>query len=182
MKSILNNFFRILLYGSVFYLLDRFLSAGTIISRIRFNYSHPFIVFISVIRGPWIGGFSFALGEFLTEIGGESFDWLAIICSFLNCFLIGKSIKNDEIYMGFFDKKDIIHFNNTHLLFNLICWTLIYPLVSHFLLHSSTNLFASLSQGFWKSTGFYISDLIAATLFLMLYSRTRITEANFYRN
>ena len=180
MNSTLKKTLQVLFYGACFYLLNRFLLTEAAIAMIRFNYSHPFIVFISVIRGPWLGGFGYALGEFLTEIGKDSFDWIAIACSFLNCFSIGICMKSVDIHMGFFEKKDIIRFNNIQLIFNLACWSILYPVLSSFFMHIDLKI--AFSQGIWKSIGFYISDLTATTLFLVLYARTRVSEANFYRN
>ena len=180
MSPLLKNILRIIFYGIVFFIIDYFLESANAIRQIQFSYSYPVMVFISVVFGPYVGGFGIALGLLLKQIGEHSLDILYIFCSFLNCFSIGYYMRYLDIQNGFFERSDMAKFNMYQLASNFVCWNLIYAVLSHFIYH--TNLWEVLQKGFWQALGNFLSNLVAASIFLALYARSRVSAANFYRN
>lgn len=180
MSKLFKNVLLILLYGALFFLLERYLTEKTGINGVQYTFSHPLLAFVSVIEGPLIGGFGFAVGELFLQIGSRNIDWIRIICSFLNCAMIGWLTDTTNIKRGIFERGDALRFNRTQLLSNLVCWMLLYPLLVHLI--EKETLFPLMQREFWVMLGYVISDLISATIFLSLYARSRISLENFYRN
>lgn len=180
MSPFIKNILRIICYGGVYFIFERFLVMGGPVRNITVSCTYPFLVFISVVNGPLVGGLSAALGKYLIQINAPSVDWILIICAFLNCAWIARGMKDVGIRNGVFNRIDILHFNNVQLLSNIVCWVLVYPLLTHFLL--KVNLMEVFQSGIWTALGYFLSDVIAATLFLAIYAQSRMTAVNFYRN
>lgn len=180
MSPFLKKIFYIFLYGGLFFVLERYANINTAYRYIRFSLSNPLMNFVSVVYGPIVGGLSIAFGELLTFIVNKSYDWIAMGCAFINCAAIGFSMRSVDIAQGFFQRKDRTYFNTSQTLCNIIGWTVLFPLLNHFIRH--TEIWPLLQMGFWNALSFSLSNSIVTTLFLSLYARTRISAANFYRN
>ena len=180
MNQTLKNIFRIIFYGIIFFTIEHFLESTDIITQIQFSFSNPLMVFVSVIRGPAVGALSIAFGEFLEQLVHHQRDWLFILVSSINCAWIGYGMRNVDIHNGFFERSDVAHFNKVQVISNIICWVILRPLLNYLIHH--TNVMEDLQKGFWVALGYFTSNLVAATIFLALYARSRITAANFYRN
>ncbi len=180
MNRFTKNILYILLYGIIFYLIEKFINSTGVISYFSYSYSQPIMVFLSIIRPPLVGGFSAALGSFLIQIGKNTYDWILILCFFINCASIRWGMRNQKINNGFFERGDISRFSKVQLASNLVTWWLIYPLLSMLISHA--ELKPALDEGFRNALGYFISDMLISTLFLSLYAQSRFSKANFYRN
>ena len=180
MKNFLKKLFTIILFAGVYFVLERYVKIPTAFKFIPFSYAHPTVSFASVINGPFIGAISSGLGELLTMIGKESIDWPAVFCALLNCASIGFSMAKNKISDGFFFRKEQLRFAVSQMISNIGCWAVLYPILSKIFMH--TDFQSAFNYGFGKAIGMSITNLIAGTLFLSLYARTRISAGNFYRS
>ena len=178
-RIILQKILKILLFGILYFVANRFVDPLTDFEAISFSYSFALLISFSVIDGPLVGGLSIALGTFLSQVTANRFNWIFIICSFLDCFLVGYSMNYLDIRNGFFESKDITNFNRNQLLSHIACWMIIYPALAYF--NFKEPIIPTMGKGFYIAFGYFISCLIVSTLSLDIYSRTRVSEANFYR-
>ena len=181
MISFLKKLFTIILLAGIYYVLERYMKITTAFKYIQFSYAHPVLNYASIILGPIVGAAASGLGEMLLYVGKDvPYDWVAIGCAALNCGVIGLSMLHSGVRDGFFLKKDNIRFNVTHLLSGLVFWAILYPIMRKFLMH--VDFQEAMNYGFGRFIGMSIMNFIAGTLFLLLYARSRMTAANFYRN
>ncbi len=180
MNPTLKKVLRIFFYGIIFFIIEHFFDATDSITKIQFSYANPLMVFVSVVQGPVVGALSITFGEFLEQIIHHESDWIFTLISAINCAWIGYGMRNVDIHNGFFERADVSHFNKVQLFSNIVCWLLLRPFLNYYLIHA--NIWDELRKGFWVTMGYFLSNLIAATIFLALYARSRVSAANFYRN
>ena len=180
MGSFLKKIIYIILFAGLYYVLVRYADVNTVLRHIRFSYSHPLLIFISIIIDPIVGGLANALGVFFTFFESGKNDWIELGCAFVNCAGVGFSMRKVDIAHGFFQRKDWFYFTTVLIIFDFVCWMLLYPFLNYFIFHSDLRLLVN--DGFWKAFNLSLSGSVLTTLFLALYARTRITAANFYRN
>ena len=161
-------------------MLELFLGADTPVKRINISVGFSFLVFLSIVLNPFLAGFGLALGNFIVLYILENIDWGIIICSFLNCVSIGFKMKKFNLRNEFFGRDQIVYFNRVQIVSNLLCWAGLYPLYKFLVMHG--DYLKTLTWGLWQTFGNTLSCLLATTLFIVLYSRSQFTEANFYRS
>lgn len=180
MNPTLKKILRIIFYGIIFFVAEYFWDTENVIDPIRITYSYPLMVFVSVIRGPFVGGMAIALGRALLQIGQDQFVWQPVLISAVNCAWIGFGMREVDIQNGFFERNDVALFNKIQIISNVVCWIILYPGLNYFIYHASLS--AEFWDGFWQALGNILSNLVATTILLALYARSRISAANFYRN
>ena len=185
MRTFIKNVLLIILFAGAYFVLEVFLGADTPVKQIDISVGFPFLVFLSIVINPFLGALGLALGNFIVlytlanQIIGNV-DWGIIICSFLNCISISLAMKKINLRNEFFGRDQIIYFNRVQIVSNLFYWAGLYPLFKFLLKHG--EYLKTLSWGMWQAFGNTLSCLLAATLFIVLYSRSQYTEANFYRS
>ena len=179
MRLFVKRVFIILLAAGIYCLLERFVGISTSLEGVRITYAQPFIVWVSVLTGPLIGGITGGIGEFLSQIGTPAWDWTTIICTILNCTVIGFFSRKIDVNNGFLSRNDIFYFNKVQVISNFIVWEIPYTALN--ILIYGEELSAALGRGFWIALNNSISCMMITSLFLALYAKTRITAANFYR-
>ena len=179
LRIILQKILKILLFGILYFLVNRFIDPLIEFAPISFSYSFALLISISVIDGPLVGGLSIALGTFLGQFAANRYNWIFIICSFLDCALVGYSMNYLDIHNGIFERKDITNFNRNQLMSQIACWMISYPALAYF--NFKEPIIPTIGKGFYIAFSYFISCLIISTLSLDIYSRTRVSEANFYR-
>ena len=186
MREFLKKTLLILAFAVIYYLLEEYfntkISTKTPGTPIHITIAHPFMVFISIVIDSWVGGIGIAIGSLILQIqhGQSIINWVVVICPFLNCLSIGYMMKSIDLRNEYFGRKLIYRFFKIQIISTFVCWVIIYPLLNVLMWHKGYLTY--LSRGFWQSLGFILSCGIATTLFLMLYARSRFTEANFYRS
>lgn len=180
MRPLLKKLFFSLLAAGNYYVIIRFLSPRPAGNIFYFSYAQPYMVFLSIVVDPLVGGLGFALGEMLGMIGGNNFDIFFLFCCFLNGGSIGLLFPPKELNQGYFPKKDIVQFNSIQTVSNFVVWALFYPL--YLWLFKGIGFVEVHTLGLRYALGFSISCLVAGSLFLAIYAQSRFSEANFYRS
>lgn len=180
MKKILKNAAIIFLFAGIFYGLDFLESKYTAEAVFRVSIAYPFLNFIIVVFGPVIGGLAGILGNCLMQLGKVSPNWISIICSAVYCVGLGILTRSIDITNGFFMRKEVLQYNRSQAIQCILTEMILCPILSVLLLKA--DFLSVLNQGFWRSLTRILSCLFLTTLFLSLYARTRMSEANFYLN
>ena len=179
MRPTVKKVFVILFAAGIYCVLERFVGISTSLDGVRITYAQPFIIWVSVLNGPLIGGITGGIGEFLSQIWDPARDWATVICTILNCAAIGFFTRKIDVNSGFFDREDIFYFDKVQVLSNFIVWAIPYTVLNIRL--NGEGLRTALARGFWIALNNSISCMIITSLFLALYAKTRMTAANFYR-
>ena len=179
MRSFGKNVVIILFAAGIYCVLERFVGISTSLDGIRITYAQPFIIWVSVLTGPLIGGITGGIGEILSQFGDPAWDWSMVICTILNCAAIGFFTRKIDINSGFFDRNDILYFDKVQVISNFFIWEIPYPALNFWL--RGEELRIALGRGFWIAMNNSISCMMITSLFLALYAKTRMTAANFYR-
>lgn len=180
MRSFINKVLIVVFAASIYCVLERFEGISTSLESVRITYSQPFIVWISVLSGPLIGGISGGIGEVISQIGKVAWDWTKVLCTILNCAMIGFFTRKIDVKGGFFNRNDFFTFDQVQFISNFIVWEIPYTVLNMWL--NKEELTMPLARGFWIALNYSISCMMLTSLFLALYSKTRMTAANFYRN
>lgn len=179
MRSFSKNLLIIIIGAGIYCVLERFVGISTSLDGVRITYAQPFIIWLSVLAGPLIGGITGGIGELLSQIGGPALDLSMVICTILNCSVIGFFTRKIDVNKGFFGKNEVFLFDKVQIISNFIIWEIPYTAIK--VLIYRENLSAALERGFWIALNNSISCMLITSLFLALYAEARMTAANFYR-
>jgi energy-coupling factor transport system substrate-specific component len=114
---------------ALFVVVGRFASVPTGIPNTEFSLGYPILILIAVLFGPVAGGLTGLIGHALKDAifyGSPWWSWVigsAIIGILFG--IIGNKLKISE---GIFKLKDIVFFNITQIVANLIVWGVLAPL------------------------------------------------------
>ena len=180
MRPLARNILTIIIAASIYCVLERFVGISTSLDGVRITYAQPFIVWIAVLTGPVIGGITGGIGEALSQIGTPSLDWITVLCTILNCVVIGHFTHNIDVNNGFCNRNDIFYFEKVQMISNCLVWEIPYTFLNF--LVNKEKITIALYRGFWIAMNNSISCMLLTSLFLSLYAKTRMSAANFYRD
>ena len=157
------------------------------IQHVRISYAYPFRDFISVVMGPVAGGLVGAVGTLLTADDFSINNILMIVINGLDAVILGILCRKIDVRSGFFGKNELLTFLKSFTLSHFLCYFVIRSAVRLIYGHSQGIAAANympgvLSTGLWIFLIDAILSLDVSTLLLVVYARTRVSEANFYRN
>lgn len=179
MRPLSKKIIVIVFAAGLYCVLERFSGISTSLESLRITYAQPFIVWVSVLGGPLIGGIAGGIGELISQIWNPEWDWPVVLCTILNCAAIGFFTNKIDVNSGFFGRNDIFYFEKVQIISNLIVWEIPYTALNMWL--REENWTVSLYRGFWIALNNLVSCMMLTSLFLALYVKSRMTAANFYR-
>ena len=180
MRSLARKILTIIIGAGIYCVLERFVGISTSLDGVRITYAQHFIIWVSVLTGPVIGGITGGIGEALSQIGLPSLDWITVFCTVLNCVAIGYFTRNLDVNNGFCNRNDIFYFEKVQMISNFLVWEIPYTALN--VLVCREKIAIALYRGFWISLNNSISCMLLTSLFLSLYAKTRMSAANFYRD
>ncbi len=156
------------------------------IANVRLSYAYPFRDFISVVMGPAAGGLVGALGTLLVADNFSLNSILMIVINGLDAVILGVLCRKLDVNSGFFGKNELFTFLKSTLLGHFICYVVVRTVVLYFF-NGAPNISEdvlphTLSTGMWMLLLDTVLSLDVTTLLLVVYAKTRVSEANFYRN
>ena len=112
---------------------------------------------------------------------------LMIVINGLDAVILGILCRKIDVRSGFFGKNELLTFLKSFTLSHFLCYFVIRSAVRFIYGHSQGIAAANympgvLSSGLWMFLIDAILSLDVSTLLLVVYARTRVSEANFYRN
>jgi len=166
--------------AAIFFLLARFLSypipvIGGVFLNIKVNLQYAVLVAFAVIFGPICGSLIGLTGHFLTYLSfGDGILWSTIIATVSVGLLSGFIFKPCKIEKGDFDGMDVVRFIICSMLVSLVSWGLVKPFGDIFLYLLPPE--SSFEQGFISGAGNFIIIVIAGTLLILGYLKTRVKK------
>ena len=170
----------IIIAAVIYCVLERFIGISTSVDSIRITYAQPFIVWISVLAGPVVGGFSGGLGELLSQVEAAAMDYVTVVCTILNCVVIGYFTRNIDVKNGFFERNEVYNFEKVQVFSCFGVWGILFAVLNALI--NKEKFWMALGRGFWIGMNNSISCMLLTSLLLSLYAKTRMTAANFYRD
>ncbi len=156
------------------------------VANVRISYAYPYRDFISVVMGPVAGGLVGAVGTLVTAEDFSLSSILMIVINGLDAVILGILCRKIDVKSGFFGKNELLTFLKSSVLGHFICYIVVRTVVLCFF-NDAPNLGEdvlprTLSTGMWMLLIDSILSLDVTTLLLVVYAKTRVSEANFYRN
>ena len=157
------------------------------VEHVRISYAYPFRDVISVVLGPLAGGLVGSVGMLLSSEDFSLGSILMIVLNGLDGVLIGLLCRKIDVKNGFFGKNDLLTFLKSFTFSHFLCFVVIRSVVLFIYGHNQGMAAASympgvLSAGLWMFLIDAVLSLDVATLLLVVFAKTRVSEANFYRS
>lgn len=158
--------------AAVFVILGRFASIPTGIPNTEVQTAYAFLGLMSVIFGPIAGGLIGLVGHGLKDLifyGSPWWSWV-IVSGFVG-LSIGFIARRINIESGVFGKRQIISFNITQVIVQVIGWGLIAPTLDVFIYAEPAN--KVYTQGIVAGLSNIITVGVLGTILLIAYAKTR---------
>lgn len=158
--------------AAVFVILGRFASIPTGIPNTEVQTAYAFLALMSVIFGPIAGGLIGLIGHALKDLifyGSPWWSWV-IVSGFVGLSL-GFIANRINIESGVFGKKQIISFNITQVIVQVIGWGLIAPTLDVLIYAEPAN--KVYTQGIVAGLSNIVTVGVLGTILLVAYAKTR---------
>ncbi|RDY23653.1 ECF-type riboflavin transporter substrate-binding protein [Romboutsia maritimum] len=159
--------------SAVFMILGRFGSIPSGIPNTNIETSYAYLALMSILYGPLAGFLIGLIGHGLKDLVFYGMPWFSwVISSSVMGLIIGLVCKKVKVNDGKFGKKQIIIFNLTQIIANIIAWFVVAPTLDIFIYAEPAD--KVFIQGAIGGTSNIITVAILGTLILSTYSKTKI--------
>lgn len=163
--------------AAIFMLLFMYVKIPSPIPSTSLQTAYGLQAFFATLFGPIAGGLIGFIGHGLSDALQYGTPWWSwVIASGVAGFIFGFAFKNTKVEEGEFDTKDIIRFNVTQVLGNIIAWLVVAPLLDILIYAEPVNLV--FTQGIVAAIMNSIVVAVIGTLLLIAYSKTRSKEGS----
>ncbi|MGP6138996.1 MULTISPECIES: ECF-type riboflavin transporter substrate-binding protein [unclassified Jeotgalibaca] len=159
--------------AAVYVVLARFASIPTPIPNTSIQTAYAFLALMAVVYGPLAGGLIGLIGHALTDaISYGSVWWSWVLVSLFIGFTIGLLTRKISVEDGEFGKKDIISFNVSQVVAQVIGWGILAPVLDIVIYAEPAN--KVFTQGIVAGLANIVTVAIIGTLLLSAYAKTRL--------
>lgn len=159
--------------AAVYVILARFASIPTPIPNTSIQTAYAFLALMAVVYGPLAGGLIGLIGHALTDaISYGSVWWSWVLVSLFVGITIGLLTRKISIEDGEFSKKDIIGFNLSQIIAQVIGWGILAPVLDILIYAEPAN--KVFTQGIAAGLANIVTVAIIGTLLLSAYAKTRL--------
>ncbi|MDO5517125.1 MAG: ECF-type riboflavin transporter substrate-binding protein [Clostridium sp.] len=163
--------------SAVFMILGRFASIPTGIPNTEIQTAYAFLALMAIIYGPVVGCSIGFIGHTLKDLTAYGTPWLSwIIASASVGLVIGLAWKKISIEDGEFSRKQVIIFNITQVIANVVAWAVIAPSLDVLIYAEPAN--KVYIQGAVAGISNTITIGVVGTILLNLYSKTRVKKGS----
>jgi|SRR5690625_43520 len=158
--------------AAVFVVLGRFAAIPTVIPNTEIQLVYAFLALMAVIFGPIAGGLIGLIGHGLKDLiyyGSPWWSW--VLVSGLVGLSLGFLANRIKIGSGVFGKKQIISFNITQVIVQVIGWGLIAPTLDILIYAEPAN--KVYTQGIAAGLSNIVIVGVLGTILLAAYAKTR---------
>lgn len=158
--------------AAVFVVLGRFAAIPTVIPNTEIQLVYAFLALMAVIFGPIAGGLIGLIGHGLKDLiyyGSPWWSW--VLVSGLVGLSLGFLANRIKIGSGVFGKKQIISFNITQVIVQVIGWGLIAPTLDILIYAEPAN--KVYTQGIAAGLSNVVIVGVLGTILLVAYAKTR---------
>lgn len=163
--------------AAVFMILGRFGSIPTGIPNTNIETAYAYLALMAILYGPKAGFLIGFIGHGLKDLVFYGMPWFSwVISSAVVGLIIGLMWKRIDVEQGEFKKKEIIKFNITQILANIIAWFVIAPTLDIVIYLEPAN--KVYLQGAIGGASNMITIGILGTIILSTYSKTKIKSGS----
>lgn len=163
--------------AAVFMILGRFGSIPSGIPNTNIETAYAYLALMAVLYGPKAGFLIGLIGHALKDLVFYGMPWFSwVISSAVVGLIIGLIYKKVKVDDGEFGKKQIIIFNITQIIANIIAWFIIAPTLDIAIYaEPATKVYI---QGAIGGISNMITIGVLGTLILSTYSKTKIKSGS----
>ncbi len=159
--------------AAVFMILGRFGSIPSGIPNTNIETSYEYLALMSILYGPIAGFLIGLIGHGLKDLVFYGMPWFSwVISSAVVGLIIGMAYKKVKVSNGEFGVKDILIFNITQIISNILAWFIIAPTLDIWIYADPAN--KVYIQGIIGGTSNMLTIGILGTIILTSYSKTKI--------
>ncbi len=159
--------------AAVFMILGRFGSIPSGIPNTNIETSYAYLALMSILYGPIAGFLIGLIGHGLKDLVFYGMPWFSwVISSAVVGLIIGMAYKKVKVSDGEFGVKDILIFNITQIISNILAWFIIAPTLDIWIYADPAN--KVYIQGIIGGTSNMLTIGILGTIILTSYSKTKI--------
>ena len=159
--------------AAVFMILGRFGSIPSGIPNTNIETSYAYLALMSILYGPLAGFLIGLIGHGLKDLVFYGMPWFSwVISSAVVGLIIGMAYKKVRVNDGEFGVKDVITFNITQIIANILAWFIIAPTLDIWIYADPAN--KVYIQGIIGGTSNMLTIGILGTIILTSYSKTKI--------
>lgn len=159
--------------AAVFMILGRFGSIPSGIPNTNIETSYAYLALMSILYGPIVGFLIGLIGHGLKDLVFYGMPWFSwVISSAVVGLIIGMAYKKVKVSDGEFGVKDILIFNITQIISNILAWFIIAPTLDIWIYAEPAN--KVYIQGIIGGTSNMLTIGILGTIILTSYSKTKI--------
>lgn len=159
--------------AAVFMILGRFGSIPSGIPNTNIETSYAYLALMSILYGPIAGFLIGLIGHGLKDLVFYGMPWFSwVISSAVVGLIIGMAYKKVKVSDGEFAVKDILIFNITQIISNILAWFIIAPTLDIWIYAEPAN--KVYIQGIIGGTSNMLTIGILGTIILTSYSKTKI--------
>lgn len=154
-------------------ILGRFGSIPSGIPNTNIETSYAYLALMSILYGPIAGFLIGLIGHGLKDLVFYGMPWFSwVISSAVVGLIIGMAYKKVKVSDGEFGVKDILIFNITQIISNILAWFIIAPTLDIWIYADPAN--KVYIQGIIGGTSNMLTIGILGTIILTSYSKTKI--------
>ena len=158
--------------AAVYVVLARFASIPTPIPNTSIQTAYAFLALMAVVYGPIAGGLIGLIGHALNDaVSYGSVWWSWVLASMFVGFAIGFLVKSINVEDGEFNKKDIIRFNLSQVVAQVIGWFILAPVLDILIYAEPAN--KVFTQGMIAGLANIVTVAVIGTLLISAYAKTR---------
>lgn len=165
--------------SAIFVVLSRFASIPSGIPNTNLEMSYAALALIGILYGPIAGLATGLIGHFLKDIliwGSPWFSW--IIASGVIGLVIGLLAKKVNIEDGYFGKKEMIIFNISQIIANIVGWFIVAPTLDVWIYAEPVD--KVYLQGLIAGSLNMITIGIVGSILVAAYAKTRIKKGSLH--
>ncbi len=163
--------------AAVFMILGRFGSIPSGIPNTNIETAYAYLALMAVLYGPKAGFLIGLIGHGLKDLVFYGMPWFSwVISSAIVGLIIGLMYKKLKVEDGEFKLKQIIIFNMTQIIANVVAWFIVAPTLDIVIYAEPAN--KVYLQGAIGGTSNMITVAILGTLVLATYSKTKIKSGS----
>lgn len=163
--------------AAVFMILGRFGSIPTGIPNTNIETAYAYLALMAILYGPVAGFLIGLIGHGLKDLVFYGMPWFSwVISSAIVGLIIGLVWKRLKVNDGLFATKQIILFNITQVIANVIAWFLVAPTLDIYIYAEPTD--KVYIQGMIGGISNMLTIGILGTLILLTYSKTKIKSGS----
>ncbi|WP_305766969.1 ECF-type riboflavin transporter substrate-binding protein [Candidatus Epulonipiscium viviparus] len=163
--------------SALFLILSRFASIPTGVPNTEIQTAYALLALMAILYGPLAGGCIGFIGHILKDLtayGSLWFSW--IIASAVFGLIVGLVSKKINIKNQLFSKQNILIFNLTQIVANLVAWGVVAPILDIIIYQEAAN--KVFLQGLVAGSTNILTVGVIGTALLYTYSNTRTKHQN----